>query len=272
MVPRCFQNIYDCLRIFSLAAIAYGLVITTFFTRAKTAATVGSILFYTTSFFTKRAAILSFSIFGQLIGTVFQPVCLGITCWFQPFQLVVFWILFVHLITSYMSIWIIYMTSLTENIWRFQETHLIHCSVAGYFKHLANPTSSSFTLRLLSLLPPVAFELGADLVAALESQQAMATATDGHGPIYGMKDEQPMWNAFRGTPRSGCFMDVFWMFYWYSMLFMSILNPVGYLLWYPGSFRWSGLAQVGVTWANASWLALNHLWITFRDAKLLVGW
>lgn len=44
----------DC-RIFSLAAIAYGLVITTFFTRAKTAATVGSILFYTTSFLTKAA-------------------------------------------------------------------------------------------------------------------------------------------------------------------------------------------------------------------------
>lgn len=36
-------------RIFSLASIAYGLVITTFFTRAKTAATVGSIIFCTTS-------------------------------------------------------------------------------------------------------------------------------------------------------------------------------------------------------------------------------
>jgi len=57
MVPRRFPicNAHDdCLRIFSLAAIAYGLVITTFFTRAKTAATVGSILFYTTSFLTKR--------------------------------------------------------------------------------------------------------------------------------------------------------------------------------------------------------------------------
>jgi hypothetical protein len=75
MVPRRFPicNVHDdCLRIFSLAAIAYGLVITTFFTRAKTAATVGSILFYTTSFLTKRAAILSISVFGQVIGTVFS--------------------------------------------------------------------------------------------------------------------------------------------------------------------------------------------------------
>lgn len=94
ILPRSSPSLlFVWLMIFSLAAIAYGLVITTFFTRAKTAATVGSILFYTTS----------------------------------------------------------------------------------YFKHLANPTSSSSTLRLLSLLPPVAFELGADLVAALESQQVGVT-------------------------------------------------------------------------------------------------
>eukprot|EP00913_Durusdinium_trenchii_P004541 g4217.t1 len=94
ILPRSSPSLlFIWLMTFSLAAIAYGLVITTFFTRAKTAATVGSILFYTTS----------------------------------------------------------------------------------YLKHLANPGSSSSTLRLLSLLPPVAFELGADLVAGLESLQVGVT-------------------------------------------------------------------------------------------------
>eukprot|EP00931_Biecheleriopsis_adriatica_P087374 TRINITY_DN61860_c0_g1_i1.p1 TRINITY_DN61860_c0_g1~~TRINITY_DN61860_c0_g1_i1.p1 ORF type:complete len:2265 (+),score=447.26 TRINITY_DN61860_c0_g1_i1:78-6872(+) len=73
----------------STAAISYGLVITTFFSRAKTAATVGSIAFYTSS----------------------------------------------------------------------------------YFVHLANASTPKSTLLLLSLLPPVCFELGADLFASLESQQ-----------------------------------------------------------------------------------------------------
>lgn len=50
------------LRIFSLAAIAYGLLITTFFARAKTAATVGSILFYTTSFLGRKRVIFSFPV------------------------------------------------------------------------------------------------------------------------------------------------------------------------------------------------------------------
>jgi len=90
ILPRSSPSLlFVWLMIFSLASIAYGLVITTFFTRAKTAATVGSIIFCTTSF----------------------------------------------------------------------------------FKYLANAASPSSTLRLLSLLPPVAFELGADLVAGLESQQ-----------------------------------------------------------------------------------------------------
>lgn len=53
---------------------------------------------------------------------------------------------------------------------RLRSEHL--ATPRGYLKHLANPGSSSSTLRLLSLLPPVAFELGADLVAGLESLQA----------------------------------------------------------------------------------------------------
>ncbi|CAJ1449859.1 unnamed protein product, partial [Effrenium voratum] len=87
ILPRSSPSLlFMWLMLFALASMAYGLVITTFFSRAKTAATVGSIFFYTTSF----------------------------------------------------------------------------------LKYLA--TSRPWALAL-SLLPPVAFELGGDLVAGLEGQQ-----------------------------------------------------------------------------------------------------
>jgi len=97
ILPRSSPSLlFAWLMLFAAAAISYGLLITSFFTRAKTAATVGSILFYSTS----------------------------------------------------------------------------------YLKYLATPATPTMTLRALSLLPPVAFELGADLVAAMESQQVGATWTN----------------------------------------------------------------------------------------------
>ncbi|OLQ01212.1 hypothetical protein AK812_SmicGene16063 [Symbiodinium microadriaticum] len=60
----------------------------------------------------------------------------------------------------------------------------------GLLKYLATPATPTMTLRALSLLPPVAFELGADLVAAMESQQ------DHRGSMTGEAD----YHAWQGFP------------------------------------------------------------------------
>lgn len=100
------------LLLFSLASISYALLITAFFTRAKTAATVGSVAFYASS----------------------------------------------------------------------------------YLQHLVNASTSPTVVRLLSLLPPVSFELTAKSIANLESQGVGMVWTNWGHP----------WRNF--SVRSGCEM------------------------------------------------------------------
>ncbi|CAE8646830.1 unnamed protein product, partial [Polarella glacialis] len=99
------------LMLFSVAAIAYALVISTFFSKAKTAATVGSIVFFSSS----------------------------------------------------------------------------------YLRHLAQPDTSPRILRLLSLLPPVCFELASDVYGSLESQQVGITWANAGVPFNNFSVQESCW-------------------------------------------------------------------------------